>query len=89
MTQINRQKAFDKPFTVNPVGGEIVAKSEQAPVELALTPVSARETGRRLLTAADEAEAGTGKAQRKPRATPLVPEGLPKSERIDRENDLA
>ena len=56
MTQIVFRDAFDRPFEVRVVGGEVTAQSDQAPVELVFTPTSARATALRLLAAADRVE---------------------------------
>jgi len=57
MTQIVFLDAFDRPFVVRVVDGEVTAQSDQAPVELVFTSTSARETALRLLDAAARAEA--------------------------------
>lgn len=55
MTRIARTEAFNQPLAVSVVDDEIVVRSEQAPVEIALTVASARDTAWRLLVAADDA----------------------------------
>ena len=40
MTRISRLDAFDKPLRVTVVDGEVVAVSDQAPVEVAVTAVA-------------------------------------------------
>jgi hypothetical protein len=59
MTNIVRRRAFDRPFAVRLVKGEILAQSDQAPIELAFTPEAARKTADRLLIAVREAEEPT------------------------------
>jgi hypothetical protein len=56
MTQIVFRDAFDRPFKVRVVDGEVTAQSDQAPVELVFTPTSARKTAERLIEAADQLE---------------------------------
>lgn len=56
MTNILRRSAFDRPFDVRCVNGEILMVSRQAPVEVVLTAQSARATGLRLLLAAQALE---------------------------------
>jgi hypothetical protein len=56
MTQIVFRDAFDRPFKVRVVDGEVTAQSDQAPVELVFTPTSARQTAERLLEAANQLE---------------------------------
>ena len=62
MTQIVLLDAFDRPFRVRVVNGEVTAQSDQAPVELVFTAASARITAKRLLDAADRADAKRGGA---------------------------
>ncbi|MBV9996925.1 MAG: hypothetical protein JO127_17110 [Caulobacteraceae bacterium] len=59
MTYILRREAFDRPFRAKVVGSEVLLESDQAPVELAFTVESARETALSLLRAADSAEEGS------------------------------
>ena len=66
MTQIVFLDAFDRPFTVRVVDGEVTAQSDQAPVELVFTPTSARTTAMRLLDAADRVEKNEHKADTSP-----------------------
>jgi hypothetical protein len=56
MTNIVRRRAFNRPFSVRLVKGEILVESDQAPIELAFTPEAARQTADRLLTAVRQAE---------------------------------
>ncbi|MBV9511693.1 MAG: hypothetical protein JO303_15580 [Caulobacteraceae bacterium] len=70
MTQIVFLDAFDRPFLVRVVDGEVTVQSEQAPIELVFTPTSARETAHRLLHAADQVEKGD-------RRTSAAKRGLP------------
>jgi len=65
MTQIVFRDAFDRPFKVRVVDGEVTAQSDQAPVELVFTPTSARQTAERLIEAADQVE-----KQKRPAAKP-------------------
>lgn len=51
MTNFLRRAAFDRPFDVRVVKGEVFVVSRQAPVELVLTAQSARATAFRLLAA--------------------------------------
>jgi hypothetical protein len=62
MTRVSRLDALDKPLRATVVDGEVVASSDQEPVELAVTADAARETGRRLIAAADEAAKSPKKA---------------------------
>ncbi|MEP6968232.1 MAG: hypothetical protein ABI906_09135 [Pseudomonadota bacterium] len=52
MAKIARDDAFDRPFEVDSVDGEVLTHTDQAAVDLALTPDSATETGRRLIKVA-------------------------------------
>ena len=56
MTWIVLRDAFDQPFRVAVVNGEVTAKSDQAPVELVFTAASARATAERLLRAASQVD---------------------------------
>jgi len=60
MTWIVLRNAFDQPFRVEVVGGEVTAISDQAPVELVFTAASARATAERLLRAAEQVDAALG-----------------------------
>jgi hypothetical protein len=62
MTRISRLDALDKPLKTTVVDGDVVAVSELAPIEVAVTADAARETARRLIEAADEATKGPKKA---------------------------
>lgn len=55
MTQIARLGAFDRPFQVRLVDGEILIESDQAAVELVFTLESARATAKGMLDAVDAA----------------------------------
>lgn len=59
MTWIVLRHAFDRPFRVAVVDGEVTAKSDQAPVELVFTAASARTTAERLLQAAAQVDLET------------------------------
>ena len=59
MTWIILRDAFDQPFRVDVVNGEVTATSDQAPVELVFTAASARATAERLLHAAELADSQT------------------------------
>ncbi|HEY5106965.1 MAG TPA: hypothetical protein VII73_09380 [Caulobacteraceae bacterium] len=56
MTLIARRGAFDTPFQVRVVDGEILVESDQAPIEFVLTVEAARLTADRLMTAVRAAE---------------------------------
>ena len=60
MTWIVLRDAFDQPFRVEIIDGEVTARSDQAPVELAFTAASARATAERLLRAAEQLDSDTG-----------------------------
>jgi len=62
MTWIVLRHAFDRPFRVGVVDGEVTAQSDQAPVELVFTAASARATAERLLNAAAQVEAEKSEA---------------------------
>jgi hypothetical protein len=55
MTQIARLDAFDLPFAVTVIKGEVLMVCPQAPLEIAFTAESAAHTGARLLAAASQA----------------------------------
>jgi hypothetical protein len=59
MTWIVLRDAFDQPFRVEVVDGEVTAVSDQAPVELVFTAASARATAERLLRAAEQVDANS------------------------------
>jgi hypothetical protein len=52
MSHIARYVGFDRPLKVKAVDGEVLATSDQSPVEIALTHEAATQTGRRLIEAA-------------------------------------
>ena len=56
MTWIVLRHAFDQPFQIGVVDGEVTARSEEAPVELVFTAASARATAERLLQAVEQVE---------------------------------
>jgi len=62
MTMIVLRDAFDRPFRVEVVDGEVTASSDQAPVELVFTAASARATAERLLQAAAQVDSDTSEA---------------------------
>jgi hypothetical protein len=62
MTRISRSDALDEPLKTAVVDGEVIAVSEQAPIEVSVTAEAARETGRRLIQAAEEATKAPKKA---------------------------
>ena len=70
MTQIVFLDAFDRPFRVRVVDGEVTAQSDQAPVELVFTPTSARLTAKRLIEAADQVENENDKAAKRSDSKP-------------------
>ena len=70
MTWIILRRAFDRPFRVEVVDGEVTANSDQAPIELVFTAASARTTAERLLLAAQEVESGAWDGTSPNRATP-------------------
>jgi len=63
MTMIVLRDAFDRPFRVEVVDGEVTASSDQAPVELVFTAASARATAERLLQAAAQVDSDTSEAR--------------------------
>jgi hypothetical protein len=52
MSHIARYVGFDRPLKVKAVDDEVLATSDQSPVEIALTHEAATQTGRRLIEAA-------------------------------------
>jgi len=68
MTWIVLRHAFDQPFRVGVVDGEVTARSDQAPVELVFTAASARATAERLLLAAEQVDLETGETPTAKRA---------------------
>jgi len=62
MTWIVLRHAFDQPFQVAVIDGEITVRSDQAPVELVFTAASARATAERLLSAATQVESEKSEA---------------------------
>jgi hypothetical protein len=72
MTSIVIRDAFDRPFRVGVVNGEVTVTSDQAPIELVFTAASARATAERLLQAADQVDAGAWDAPAAKRPTPPV-----------------
>jgi hypothetical protein len=69
MTWIVLRHAFDRPFNVGVVDGEVTAKSDQAPVELVFTAASARATAERLLQAATQVDIETSAASKVKRSS--------------------
>jgi hypothetical protein len=59
MTWIVLRDAFDQPFRVNVVDGEVTARSDEAPIDLVFTVASARATAERLLRAVAQVESET------------------------------
>ena len=62
MTWIVLRHAFDQPFRVEAVDGEVSARSDEAPVELVFTVASARATAERLLRAVAQVESEKSEA---------------------------